>query len=93
MDIGGVGIIMPGAHVRYLREMFLGDELSIAVRIDSMRKSSMLMMYEITRDGEICVEGSTNIVAFDYDKRKSVRIPVTFREQVAAFEGQPGWVD
>ena len=92
MDIGGVGIIMPEAHVRYHKEMFLGDDLQIAVRIDSMRKSSMMMVYEISRADDICVEGSTNIVAFDYDRRKSVRIPLRFREKVAGFEGRPDWV-
>ena len=92
MDIGGVGIIMPEAHVRYHKEMFLGDDLQIGVQIVSMRKSSLLLSYEITRDEEICVEGSTNIVAFDYDRRKSVRIPLSFREKVSIFEGQPDWL-
>jgi len=92
MDIGGVGIIMPEAHVRYHKEMFLGDGLQIGVRIDSMRKSSLMMSYEISRDEKICVEGSTNIVAFDYDRRKSVRIPLVFREKVSDFEGRPDWI-
>ena len=29
LDIGGCGLILPEAHVRYLAEMFLGDELRI----------------------------------------------------------------
>ncbi|PLX98519.1 MAG: thioesterase [Desulfuromonas sp.] len=92
MDIGGVGVIMPEAHVRYHKEMFLGDRLQIGVRIDSMRKSSFLMLYQICRDEEICVEGSTNIVAFDYDKRKTSRIPAQFRRRTADFEERPDWV-
>ena len=92
MDIGGVGIIMPEAHVRYHKEMFLGDDLQIGVQIVSMRKSSLLMSYEITRGEEICVEGSTNIVAFDYDRKKSVRIPLSFRDKVSIFEWQPDWL-
>lgn len=93
LDIGGVGIIMPEAHVRYHREMFLGDDLQIAVRIDSMRKSSMIMMYQILRGDEITVEGSTNIVAFDYDRRKSVRIPKPFRQKVSDYEGRQDWIE
>ena len=92
LDIGGVGIIIPEAHVRYLKEMFLGDILQVEVRINSMRNSSMVMQYQIVRDEEICVEGSTNMVAFDYDRRKSVRIPPLFRERVADFEGRSDWV-
>ncbi|PLX72398.1 MAG: thioesterase [Desulfuromonas sp.] len=93
LDIGGVGLIMPEAHVRYHREMFLGDVLQIAVRIESMRKSSFIMEYQISRDDEITVEGSTNLVAFDYDKRKTARIPLRFRESVADFEGRSEWID
>ena len=93
LDIGGCGIIMPEAHVRYHKEMFLGDDLQIAVRIDSMRKSSMIMMYQVLRDDEMTVEGSTNIVAFDYDKRKTVRIPKDFRQKISDFEGRPEWLD
>lgn len=92
LDIGGVGIILPEAHVRYHKEMFLGDDLQIGVQIDSMRKSSMIMSYQVLRDGEVTVEGSTNIVAFDYDRRKSVRIPNLFRQQVSDFEGRPEWL-
>jgi len=94
LDIGGCGIIMPEAHVRYHREMFLGEELQLGVRIDSMRKSSFVfvMLYQVLRNGEITVEGSTNIVAFDYDKRKSVRIPKMFRQKVSDFEGRPEWL-
>ena len=93
LNIGGCGIIMPEAHVRYHREMFLGDDLQIAVRIDSMRKSSMIMAYQVMRGNEITVEGSTNIVAFDYDRRKSTRIPKDFRQKVSDFEGQPEWLE
>lgn len=93
LDIDGAGIIMPEAHVRYHREMFHADDLQIAVRIDSMRKSSMVMSYRIARGDEITVEGSTNLVAFDYDKRKSVRIPKAFRRQVSEYEGRPDWLE
>ena len=92
LDIGGCGIILPEAHVRYHKEMFLGEELQIGVRIDSMRNSSMIMLYQVLRNGEITVEGSTNIVAFDYDRRKSVRIPKDFRQKVSDFEGRPDWL-
>ncbi len=87
MDIGGCGIILPEAHVLYRAEMFLGDELEIGVRITELRKSALVMAYRIERNGQVTAEGTTNLVAFDYDKRKPVRLPAVF---VAAVQKQDG---
>lgn len=87
LDIGGCGIILPEAHVKYRAEMFLGDRLKIGVRTELLQKSSFVMMYRIERDGIVTAEGTTNLVAFDYSKRKPVRLPKEFRLSVEAFEG------
>jgi len=87
LDIGGCGIILPEAQVRYLAEMFLGDELTIGVRIGEMRNSAFVMHYRIERNGTATVEGTTGLVAFSYELRKPRRLPETFRRQVAAREG------
>jgi len=78
IDIGGCGIILPEAHVRYRAEMFLGDRLQIGVRTELSGKSSFVMVYRIERDGVVTAEGTTNLVAFDYEKRKPVRLPESF---------------
>ncbi|MBW2187928.1 MAG: acyl-CoA thioesterase [Deltaproteobacteria bacterium] len=36
LDIGGCGIILPEANVKYRAEMFLADELEIGVRVTEM---------------------------------------------------------
>lgn len=87
MDIGGCGIILPEAHLLYRAEMFLGDDLEIGVRIDELKRSSLVMAYRVERSGEITAEGTTNLVAFDYHKRKPVRLPGRFVEAVLAHEG------
>ena len=86
LDIGGCGIILPEAHVKYRAEMFLGDQLQIGVRTELLQKSSFVMMYQIERDGVVTAEGTTNLVAFDYCRRKPVRVPQEFRARVEAFE-------
>ena len=86
LDIGGCGIILPEAHVQYRAEMFLGDLLQIGVRTELLQKSSFVMMYRIERDGIVTAEGTTNLVAFDYSRRKPVRVPQEFRTRVDAFE-------
>lgn len=86
LEIGGCGIILPEAHLRYAAEMFLGDRLQIGVRVTELRKSGLVMEYRIERAGELMVTGSTSLVAYDYQKRKPVRLPAKFREQVDTFE-------
>lgn len=87
LDIGGCGIILPEAHVLYLAEMFLGDELRIGVRISELRNAAFVMAYGIERDGTMMAKGTTNLVAFDYQARKPRRLPEPFREAVTRFEG------
>lgn len=88
MDIGnGCGIILPEAHVKYLAEMFLGDELLIGAKITNISRSSFTMCYRIERNGEVTAEGETVLICFDYEKRKPRRLDARFKEQVDDFEG------
>ncbi|BCR05382.1 thioesterase [Desulfuromonas versatilis] len=88
IDIGeGCGIILPEAQVKYLAEMFLGEELEIGVRVDELRNSSFVMRYRIERQGRATAEGTTALVAFDYQKRRPRRLPAGFRGALQKFEG------
>jgi acyl-CoA thioester hydrolase len=87
MNIGNAcGIILPEAHVKYLAEMFLGDELVIGARITNVSRSSFTMCYRIERDGKAIAEGETVLICFDYEKRKPRRLDAVFKEKVSAFE-------
>jgi len=87
LNVGdGCGIILPEAHVKYLAEMFLGDQLEIGVRVSSVGRSSITMEYRIERDGKPTAEGTTALVCFDYQARKPRRLPEGFRAAIEAFE-------
>lgn len=87
MDIGGgCGIILPEAHVKYLAEMFLGDELTIGVKISELGRSSFRMAYRIERAGRVTAEGETVLVCFDYRVRKPRRLDGEFVARAEAFE-------
>ncbi len=84
LDLGnGYGVILPEAHVNYLAEMFMGDELEIGVRIAKVSRSSFVLEYRIERDGEGTAEGWTSLVCFDYEARKPRRLPEVFRHALA----------
>ena len=88
MNIGNnCGIILPEAHVKYLAEMFLSDELAIGARITNVNRSSFTMCYRIERDGEVTAEGETVLICFDYEKRKPRRLDAIFKEKIESFEG------
>ena len=68
---GGCGLILPEAHVKYLAEMFMGDELVIGVKVVEIGRSSLRMAYRIERAGEATAEGETALVV----RQKPVRPP------------------
>jgi acyl-CoA thioester hydrolase len=82
----GCGLIMPEAQVRYLAEMFLGEELQIGVRVAEMRQSALVMAYRIVRGDKVTAEGTTALVVFDYQLRKARRIPQELRQAIEHFE-------
>jgi YbgC/YbaW family acyl-CoA thioester hydrolase len=87
LDIGNdCGIILPEAHVKYLAEMFHGDELLIGARIVDVSRSSFKMSYRIERHGQATAEGETVLICFDYEKRKPRRLNAEFREKIESFE-------
>lgn len=87
LDIGNqCGIILPEAHIKYLAEMFLGDQLVIGVRIKGVSRSSFTMVYRIERNGTVTAEGETVLICFDYLKRKPRRLDEAFRQKIEAFE-------
>ncbi len=83
---GGCGLILPEAHVRYLAEMFMGDELEIGVKVIEIGRSSLRMAYRIERDGKVTAEGETALVCFDYAARKPRRLDEEFVLKIRDFE-------
>jgi len=87
LDIGGCGIILPEAQVKYQAEMFYADKLEVGVRIVALGRSSMTMEYRIEREQQVTASGVTTLIAFDYTLRKPRRLPGDFKQAVLNFEG------
>lgn len=84
-NIGGPGIIMKDAHVSFRNEVYLHDVLTVDVGIDNVSSSSFEMLYTVRRisDDAIVFTGSTGLVAFNYEKKKPVRLPEEFLGKIA----------
>ena len=78
-----VGTIQKDAHVYYKGEVYLGDELTIIIKNIDIKKTSLNFIYSVEkREGKIVLEGSTIIVAFDYEKKKVARFSQEFLNEL-----------
>ncbi|MGL4308514.1 acyl-CoA thioesterase [Cetobacterium sp. SF1] len=80
LNIGeNVGVIQKNSYVSYNKEVFLGDLLKISITNIELTKISFNVFYTIFRGEELVVEGSTLLVAFNYEKGKPTKIPESFK--------------
>lgn len=81
-DLGGFGveIICPRVEVDYFREVGAGD-LSIAVAVLSVGRSSFRLRLEVSQRGERAAAAEVVLVAFDYASGSSV--PLTDAQRAA----------
>lgn len=87
MDIGEeCGIIMVESGVRYHREVFLHDQLTVSLWISEVRKKKFTLEYVVSResDGEEVFSGFTSFLSFDYSNRKVANLPELFRKNIEA---------
>jgi acyl-CoA thioester hydrolase len=74
---GSIGQIIADAAIQYKSEAFLGDVLLVRIAVTEFSKYGFDMVYylENKETGKEVARGKTNIVCFDYEKRKIAGIP------------------
>ena len=84
---GSVGQIITDAAIQYKSESFLGDVLLVRIATAEFSKYGFDMLYYIENKvtGKEVARGKTNIVCFDYEKRKIAVVP---EELLKALHGQ-----
>jgi len=83
-DVEGVGIIMIDSAIQYKSEGFYADELIIEIAVNDFSGIGCDIVYRATNkksSKEIAI-AKTGIVFFDYDKRKTVRVPSKFKLKI-----------
>ena len=89
MDIGNnLGIILVETNVRYLREVFHGEILDIAISVSEIKGKKFTLSYEVERKpaGERVFTGFTSFLSFDYSNRKVAPLPERFKEQLNTYK-------
>ena len=74
---GGVGLIMNEAALRFKREAFAGDVLSINVGVSEIGRAGFRLSYLTTRvsDGAVVALAETGMVGYDYMAGKVAPLP------------------
>jgi acyl-CoA thioesterase FadM len=83
-NVEGAGIIMIDAAVQYKSEGFHGDELIAEVAVKDFSAIGCDFVYRLTNNRtmkEIAV-AKTMIAFFDYEKRKTVKVPEAFLKRI-----------
>jgi len=81
LDVAGSGIIMSDAAIMYRSEAFYGETLVIEVTASDFSRSSCDLLYRLSEreTGREVARVKTGIVFFDYEQRKTKRVPELFK--------------
>ncbi len=84
-NIGGAGIIMADAVVQFKSEAFYGTVLRIDIGAGDIQNSSFDLYYKVVdaQTGKEIARAKTNIVIFDYSRRRPVAMPDVFRKKIS----------
>ena len=87
LEIEGYGMIMSEAGCRYKQSLFLNDAIQVGCKVTELKSKRFTMAYQINRSDEVCAQGFTVNLCYDYQAKKVARLPEEFVRQITAFEG------
>ena len=84
-----MGIIVANAQINFLAAVFFGQKLKVGARITHLGNKSINMEYSLLdlESNQELANGSTVLVAYDYQSGKTVPIPEPWRQVISEFEG------
>jgi acyl-CoA thioester hydrolase len=93
VTLGGVDFAMRATTVEYLAGARFDDLLEVFVRVARIGTTSITYehaAYRMDEDGndELMVTSTATLVCIDLAQRQAVPVPGSFRERIAAFEGE-----
>lgn len=81
LDLGNgeTGIILAELVVNFKAESFMMDAISVFCHIDDISNVSFRMYYKATDEDKLIALAETEIVTFNYTKKKIADVPTTFK--------------
>jgi len=74
------GPVLAQIEARYIRAVGFGDEVTLALRTTSFRRSSYVHDYALLKDGEACCTARAVVVVTRQDTGEKVALPPELRE-------------
>lgn len=83
-----IGVIVADIHITYHIPAHYGDPLKVGVRAAKIGNKSMTIEQCVThaQSREALASGTVVLVAYDYEKRKTIPIPDGWRKAFSEFE-------
>ncbi len=90
LNIGdGVGTIQRESWIKYNKEVFFNEKLTLEVSDIEVDKLTLVIKYNIYKEsGENAVEGTTTMLGYDYVKKRVAKIPDSFKAVVERYKGK-----
>ena len=84
-----MGIILADVQITFRKAIQFGDPIRVGIRISRIGNKSMTSEYRIedALDASEYASGSSVLVAYDYQNKRSVPIPDEWRKAIQHFEG------
>ena len=80
------GTIQVEANVQYKKQLFLDQEIEIRITKIKIEGLKIIFEYEIYFEDNLCITGSTIILAYNYIEQKVKKVPAVFKEIVENFK-------
>jgi acyl-CoA thioester hydrolase len=77
-------MILARVEIDFRAPLRTGDRIEIGVRPAGVGTKSFELEYEVRSGDTVAAEAKTVIVSYDYESRRSVELPPTWREALAA---------
>ena len=77
-------MILARVEIDFRAPLRMGDEIEIGVRPSDLGTKSFELEYEVRAGDRVAAEAKTVIVSFDYESGRSIELPDSWREALAA---------
>ena len=77
-------MILARVEIDFRAPLRMGDEIEIGVRTANLGTKSFELEYEMRSGDAIAAEAKTVLVSFDYESGRSIELPESWREALAA---------
>jgi acyl-CoA thioester hydrolase len=74
------GIIVARNEINYRMPVLLGDPLFVVVEVCELGRTSFTLSYQLLRNDQLCSDGKSIMVCFDYNEKTKITIPDHWRE-------------